>query len=418
MPMNQPKIQIPLDLPNVSIEKYEQTEKGLVITVVSTRDTAVCRQCGRTIDKIHGYDKAITLQHLPIFERPVWIRIRPKRFQCRYCDKRPTTTQRCEWYEPNSPHTKAYENWILRELVNSTLSDVSLKRNLSIGCIEGILDRHVQRQVDWSIVPDLELLGIDEIALKKGHRDFVVIVSGLTAQREKYILAVLPDRKKETVATFLKTLPPRQCQSIRHVCIDMNEGYRNAAQEALPNVQIVIDRFHVAKHYRDCADKARKAEMKRLKQTLPETEYAQLKGAMWVFRKPWGCLSEEQQSILLSLFRQAPILKEVYVQREVLTSLFEQNLTKAQAERALTQWLNRITELRLDCFTPFVTTLKNWRDHITNYFSRRESSGFVEGLNNKIKVIKRRCYGIYNLGRLFQHIWLDVQGRRLLFAEH
>jgi transposase len=60
----------------------------------------------------------------------------------------------------------------------------------------------------------------------------------------------------------------------------------------------------------------------------------------------------------------------------------------------------------------------DWRDKITNYFIGRETSGFVEGLNNKIKVIKRRCYGIYNLGRLFQHIWLDVQGRRLLFAKH
>ncbi|MBF6650800.1 transposase [Methylobacter sp. BlB1] len=76
------------------------------------------------------------------------------------------------------------------------------------------------------------------------------------------------------------------------------------------------------------------------------------------------------------------------------------------------------TDLGLKCFSPFVTTLANWRDEITNYFSRRETSGFVEGLNNKIKVIKRRCYGIYNLGRLCQHIWLDVQGRQVLFAGH
>src|SRR5690606_17613681 len=202
----------------------------------------------------HGYDHAITLRHLPIFDRPVWIRIRPKRFQCPYCYKGPTTTQRCEWYDSKSPHTKAYENWILRELVNSTLSDVSLKRNLSVACIEGIIDRHIQRQVDWTTVPDLELIGIDEIALKKGHKDFVVIVSGLTAQGQKFILAVLPDRKKETVKTFLQALPPRHYHSIRRVCIDMNEGYCNAAQETLPNAQVVVDRFHVAKQYRNCAE--------------------------------------------------------------------------------------------------------------------------------------------------------------------
>lgn len=416
--MNQPQIQIPLDLPNVQVEQCEQTPQGLVITVVSTCKTAACRRCGRIIDKFHGYDKEITLRHLPIFDRPVWIRIKPKRFQCPHCHKGPTTTQRCEWYEPKSPQTKAYEQWILRELVNSTLSDVSLKRDLTVACIEGIIDRHVQQQVDWSTVPPLELLGIDEIALKKGHKDFVVIISGVTAQREKFILAVLPNRKKETVKAFLETLPPDQSEQVRQVCIDMNEGYRNAAQEVLPHVQVVVDRFHVAKHYRDCADKARKAEMKRLKKTLPEPDYAQLKGVMWAFRKPWTVLSAEQQGVLLQLFQHAPILKEIYIQREVLTGIFESRINKAQAEQAFMQWLEGIAALGLNCFAAFATTWDNWRDHITNYFVRRETSGFVEGLNNKIKVIKRRCYGIYNLGRLFQHIWLDVQGRRVLFAEH
>ncbi len=416
--MIQPLIQIPLDLPDVQVEQYEQTPEGLVITVVSTSKTAVCRRCGRTIDKFHGDDQEITLRHLPIFDRPVWIRIKPKRFQCPYCHKGPTTTQRCEWYNPKSPHTKAYEQWILRELVNSTLSDVSLKRGLSVACIEGIIDRHVQQQVDWSTVPALESIGIDEIALKKGHKDFVVIVSGVTAQRDKCILAVLPDRKKETVKSFLETIPLQQRAHVRQVCIDMNEGYRNAVQETLTHVQVVVDRFHVAKHYRDCADKARKAEMKRLKKNLPEQEYAQLKGAMWAFRKPWTALNEAQQMVLLRLFQLAPILQDVYVQREVLTGIFESRINKAQAENALTQWLERIEALGLTCFAAFATTLNNWRDHITNYFVGRKTSGFVEGLNNKIKVIKRRCYGIYNLGRLFQHIWLDVQGRKVLFAEH
>ncbi|WP_162472898.1 transposase [Methylotuvimicrobium alcaliphilum] len=98
--------------------------------------------------------------------------------------------------------------------------------------------------------------------------------------------------------------------------------------------------------------------------------------------------------------------------------IFERRQSKTQAEQALTQWLGRIKALGLDCFAPFITTLDNWRDKITNYFIGRETSGFIEGLNNKIKVIKRRCYGIYNLGRLFQHIWLDVQGRQILFAKH
>ncbi len=80
----------------------------------------------------------------------------------------------------------------------------------------------------------------------------------------------------------------------------------------------------------------------------------------------------------------------------------------------LQQWIVRIQALGLVCFDAFVVTLSRWQDKITNYFTRRQSSGLVEGLN-KIKVIKRRCFGIYKLGRLFQHIWLYAQGRHVLY---
>jgi transposase len=193
----------------------------------------------------------------------------------------------------------------------------------------------------------------------------------------------------------------------------MYEGYSNAAYEALPGVEVIVDRFHVAKNYRGCADKARKQEMKTLKKTLSDEKYAELKGAMWVFRRSWAKLTEDQQVTLLTLFSYAPMLKQVYIFREGMTTIFNKALTKSQAVIELNAWIQQIQTLGLTCFDSFVGTLQKWMNEISNYFIQRRSSGFVEGLNNKIKVIKRRCYGIYNLGRLFQHIWLDVEGRRL-----
>jgi transposase len=184
-------------------------------------------------------------------------------------------------------------------------------------------------------------------------------------------------------------------------------------KEELPKAAVVVDRFHVAKNYRAGADKARREVMRNLKKDLPAGDYAELKGVMWAFRTPWQNLTEQKQEPLLMLFRHAPMLKEVYIQREVLTGIFNSPLTKAQAVAALHAWVTRVQILGLTCFDSFIGTLQNWKDEITNYFIQRQSSGFVEGLNNKIKVIKRRCYGIYNIGRLFQHIWLDVEGRRL-----
>lgn len=412
--MTQSLLQIPLDIPDVRIEKVDTTPKGeFVITVSSTLTRATCHQCGQTIDKFYGYGREITLRHLSIFDRPVWIKLTPKRYQCPDCPKGPTTTQQCVWYDWKSPQTKAYEQWILRELINSTVTDMHVKHGISAEAAEGIINRYVTQQVDWPAIPGIRLLGLDEIALKKGHQDFVVIVSAIDTEDHKRILAVLPDRKKETVKGFLQSIPEAQRHSLQRVCTDMYEGYRNAVYETLPGVDVVVDRFHVAKHYRDGADQVRKAEMKKLRNTLPAEDYAKLKGAMWAFRKRWIELSADQQVVLLFLFQQAPILREVYIQRELLTGIFERRLNKTEAEKALDRWMDHIKVLKLKGFEAFVKTYQNWRNEITNYFIRRETSGFVEGLNNKIKSIKRRCFGIYNTARLFQHIWLDIEGRRL-----
>jgi transposase len=149
------------------------------------------------------------------------------------------------------------------------------------------LNRHVSQQVDWQTIQTIPLLGIDAIALKKGHKDFVVIISAINAQGDKHLLAVLPDRKKDTVKAFLSSIPAPQKATIQRVCTDMYEGYSNAVYETLPKVIVIINQFHVAKHYRACADKARNAAMRTLNETLSDQDTAELKGVMWVFRKSW-----------------------------------------------------------------------------------------------------------------------------------
>jgi transposase len=407
-------LEIPLDIPDVKIEKITRTSnQGFEITVSSTLKTGKCRQCGKETEHFYGYANEITLRHLPLFEMPVWIKIRPKRYQCFSCTNHPTSIEECRWYDKKSPHTKAYEQWLLRDLINSTITDVSMKRAIGEAAVEGILNRHISQQVDWQRIEAIPTLGIDEIALKKGHQDFVVIISAINAQGDKHILAVLPDRKKDTVKTFLAAIPAAQKATISQVCVDMYEGYSNAVKEELPKAVVVVDRFHVAKNYRAGADKARKEVMRHLKKDLPTADYAELNGVLWAFRTPWQNLTEQQQAPLFKLFHHAPLLKDVYIQREVLTGIFNSPLTKTQAIAELDAWVTRVQALGLTCFNAFIGTLQNWKHEITNYFTQRQSSGFVEGLNNKIKVIKRRCYGIYNIGRLFQHIWLDVEGRRL-----
>ena len=109
----------------------------------------------------------------------------------------------------------------------------------------------------------------------------------------------------------------------------------------------------------------------------------------------------------------SPPLHQADQFRQELTAIFEPDLTNAEATEPITQWKDRVTDSGLTCFDAFLTTLDNWMDEITNDFLNRDSRGFVEGLNTKIKVLKRRGYGIFNLGHLFQRLVLDLDGYRL-----
>src|SRR5271157_2236228 len=332
------QVTIPLEIPDVRVLKGEINKEGeLIITIESTKETAVCQRCGRVIRKIHGYDDWVKVRYLPVFGHPTYLRYRPKRYRCDECDGHPTTSQRLDWHEPNSPNTFRYEQHILLQLVNATVEDVAIKERLSYDSVLGILERCIEAKVDWSAYTRLGTLGLDEIALKKGHRNFVVIVTARLEGGRIVILGVLADRQKESVAEFLRSIPERLKKTIESACCDMYEGFSEAIREELPEVRLVIDRFHVTRSYREGADDLRQAELKRLKRKLSEPEYKALKGSMWAFRKEKQALTSEERQALARLFRFAPDLKRAYDLQNRLTDIFDQNLSVQTARTKIRQ---------------------------------------------------------------------------------
>ena len=196
----------------------------------------------------------------------------------------------------------------------------------------------------------------------------------------------------------------------------MWEGYLHAITEYIAahedvTAQLVVDRFHVAQHYRDDFDDLRKQEMKRLKKELPEQTYDQdCKGTLWLLRQNHVNLDQEERKCLRRLLKHSPELHAAYTLREELTAIFNRADTPEAGERWLLAWMDKVQKENVTCFAGFLKTLKQHWTPILNYFADRVTSGFVEGMNNKIKTIKRRCYGIRKISTLFQRLWLDLQG--------
>ena len=165
-------ISLPLDIPDVKVINVQQNERGdYIITVASTLKGTICQHCGRKLTKFHGHGRWIELRHLPILGRRVYIRLRPKQYECPDCGDK-ATTQRLDWYESRSPHTKAYEQHLMLALVNSTVEDVSRKEQIGYDAVEGAITRCISTRVNWDEFDELGVIGIDEIALTKGRKNF------------------------------------------------------------------------------------------------------------------------------------------------------------------------------------------------------------------------------------------------------
>lgn len=407
-------VNLPLDLPDVRVVASQLLKDAtLLIEVESTLRTAQCHRCGREIDRFHGFDRPIRLRHLPVFGRTVLIEIQPKRYRCPYCEGGPTSTQRCAWYDPNRPHTTAFEQDVLKRLIHGTVADVSRQLDLGVKAVEGIMDHRLAPAVDWTAFTALETLGIDEVALCKGQGHYVAVVWARDAAGTTHVLAVLPDRLQATVQGFLETLPSALKGTIRRVCIDMWEGYAGAVATALPQAHLVVDRFHVAVQYREAVDELRKQEFRRLNAGRPANQA--LPTADWrpLLRREWLSLTPAQQGQLVELFEQTPTLASAYLLRNTLTAIFDCTPERATAQTRLQRWTEQAKASGLHCFDKFLNTLHNWQDGILNYFEGRHTSGFVEGLNNKLKLLKRRCFGLDDPVELFRRLWLDIEGPRL-----
>ena len=350
----------------------------------------------------------MSFAHTSLLDRRVFLRIKPVRYYCEHCDDGTTTTEKYDWVAKGGKITQALEDYIMRQLIHSTIQDVSRKTGVSYSTIYHSITNRIGSEVDWSNYKDIHTIGIDEISNRKGHQDYLAILSVKNRKDENSIIAVLDSRKKDDIKTFLEFIPEHLKKTVKSICTDMYDVFFNAAAEVFGARKIVVDRFHVAKLYRKPLDKLRISEMQRLKKELPIAEYQKLEGMMWIIRKQNECLTEADKSKLALLYHYSPKLKKTHQYALKLTNIFNTHCNRKLALDKISRWIKSVEKSEITCFGSFIETLQKYQTYILNYFKDRKNSGFVEGLNNKIKVAKRRCYGLLKTESFFQRLFLDL----------
>jgi transposase len=402
-------LSISLGIPSIElITQTSDKEGNIILTVKSIKGGCTCYKCGKIATKRYGYAPLIRIRHLSILDTPSYIEIQPVRYKCEYCGK--VTTESYDWCNQRSKTTEGLDKYLSRMLINSTCADVAKKEQISYKTLLQSIDRQVGKNVDWSQYKELRVIGIDEISNKKGHQEYYTIISVVCDNNKVSVIAVLPDRKKETVKQFLESIPDELKKTVKTVCTDMYDGFVQSAIEAFGEKAVVIDRYHVAKLYRKQLDKLRIQEMQRLKKELSKEKYAQLEGLMWILRKKHECLNETDKWKLRNLYKYSPKLKQAHSFALKLTHVFNTHGSRKSSIAKINRWISKVEKSDITCFNSFITTLEKYKAGIVNYFKNRKNSGFVEGLNNKIKVAKRRCYGFFKVESLFQRLFLDLCG--------
>lgn len=376
-------------LPDFVVIGYEidPWEERLILFCEPTHPVAVCPDCLHVSQAVHQYHHRV-VRDRSVFGMACYLEFEIRRFWCDHCAT--PFTERLEAVGFNSSYTRRYEAYIFQRVRASTIEQVRQEESLGYKAVADIFQREVERRMEGDARPPVRVLGIDEISLKKHHGQYVLILSDL---ERRCIIDVLPNRLKETLEAWLDSLPEEARKAIEVVSMDMHAPFLQAVEAQLgPRVQVVADRFHVMHNLLACVTKARRE----IQRTADEETQACLKGIRWLIVSNRENLSQADREKLDRALAASPELKTLYELKETFRQIFETNWDREEAARNLQAWVADAQATGLKSLKPFLTTLHNWWEQILNYFHARVTQGFVEGINNKVKLIKRRCFGFRN----------------------
>jgi transposase len=234
---------------------------------------------------------------------------------------------------------------------------------------------------------NLRVLVIDEIAIRKGQRYLTIIADYLTGR----IVSVESGRNKETLDSFFLRLTPLQKEQIEAVAVDMWEPYINRIRHHCPQAMIVFDFFHLVKAYGDVVKSVRREEYR-----LADRHQRQyFRGSEYILLKNAQNLSEGQGQRLERLLKINRTLHIAYMLKDQLKDLYRYS-DRRQVQHALDTWCQMASHINHDKMQAFIRRLKFFAYGILNHCDYPIGTGLLDGMNNKIKVIKRRAYGFHD----------------------
>ena len=288
----------------------------------------------------------------------------------------------------NPFYTKRFAYFVGRRCRSTTIQDVARELHVGWHTVKDLDKQYMRAQLARLGMPGPKAIGIDEISIRKGH-DYRIVVSDLIRRRAIWFGG--QDRKEASMAEFYAWLGPKKTQAIRLAVMDMWKPFRNATHAHAPQAAILFDKFHVLRHLSNALDTVRKAEYAR----LSGADRRYIKGQKYTLLSHRENLTLEGRQALKTLLTANKRLNTAYLLKESFGQLWGYE-REGWARRFFDNWRASLKWQRLKPYEKFAEMIEHHWDGIAAYCKpeNKVSLGFVEGLNNKIRVIQRRAYGL------------------------
>ncbi|WP_414518196.1 ISL3 family transposase [Nostoc sp. PCC 9305] len=390
-----------INIEDIKVVNYDFiTDDEIVIEIQNQSKVSQCPHCGKTTNKTHQ-NHWYMVRDIPMSDYQVILKVNRRQFKCTECHQ--VFSEKLSFVKTRRTYTKRLAMKVIKEVLETDVESAARRNTMTPSEIETIL-----KELELDLLKEkphqIKKLGIDEITQLKGGKNYAAVLVDLEARRP---IALLEKRNKTVIAEYLSSLGSEVLNQIEEVSIDLWIPYKSLIQEMLPNAQVVADRFHVMKQINQELDERRKQEKraanKMKNRQEREKKLAGLTHSKYPLLKKKECLSHEEQAQIDLLREVAPELGEMYRNKEAIRDIFESPITSDEALDKFLEW----TQAAYKFFPKSCRTISRWIDEILAYFDHRTTQGIVEGINQKIKLIKRRAYGLTNFHNFRRRVLLN-----------
>lgn len=342
-----------------------------------------CSGCNELVVAVHDSTPR-RVRDLPVFGEFVEIRLPRLRLACPRCGPR---IEALSWLDRHGRITQRLAQSVARLCTVMSIRHVASYFGLDWKTVKRVDHAHLERSLGPIDLSDVRVIGMDEFAIQKGHRYATVVVE----PRRKRVLWVGRGRSRADVRPFFELLGPEGCASLEAVVMDMSAAYDVEVRAQCPNAEIVYDLFHVIARYgREVIDRVRVDAANRVRHDRPARKM--IKTARWLLLRNRDSLKDGEDVRLNELLAANRDLLKVYLLKDELKELWRYR-SETWARKAWQSWRRRAMQSRLAPLRRFAKNIERFVPGILAHCRWPLGTNLIEGINNKIKVIKRMAYG-------------------------